>query len=81
MSNNGIMTEIIKDTKTKAKETIDLLIDQAHTKLSSGMELSASDLKVCLDIAKQYGIQEKEKPDNIVENLPFDEMDNKSGDK
>ena len=39
------------------------------------VELSASDLKVCLDISKAYGIEEKEKPTNIIENLPFDELE------
>lgn len=81
MFRNGIMTEINKDTKTKAIEITKLLIDQAHAKLSSGIELNASDLKVCLDITKQYGIQEQEKPENIIENLPFDEISNKSEDK
>lgn len=63
-----------ENTKTKAQEITKLLIAQAHSKLSSGDELSASDLKVCLDISKAYGIEEKEKPSNILENLPFDEL-------
>ena len=75
------MTEQVKDTKIKAKEITKLLIDQAHAKLSSGIELSASDLKVCLDITKQYGIAEQEKPENIIENLPFDDLDHKSEEK
>jgi len=62
-------------TKSKAQEITTLLINQAHQKLSSGIELSASDLKVCLDISKAYGIEEKEKHTNIIENLPFDELE------
>lgn len=62
-------------SKTKAKQITALLIEQAHHKLSSGAELSASDLKVCLDISKAYGIEEQEKPTNILESLPFDELE------
>jgi len=68
------MSESAK-TQNKKQEITKLLIDQAHQKLSSGVELSASDLKVCLDISKAYGIEEKEKPTNIIENLPFDELE------
>ncbi len=68
------MSESAK-TQNKKQEITKLLIDQAHQKLSSGVELSASDLKVCLDISKAYGIEEKEKPKNIIEDLPFDELE------
>jgi hypothetical protein len=68
------MSESTK-TQDKKQQITKLLIDQAHQKLSSGVELSASDLKVCLDISKAYGIEEKEKPKNIIENLPFDELE------
>ena len=64
-----------KDKIGSTLEITKLLINQAHQKLSSGVELSASDLKVCLDISKAYGIEEKEKPTNIIENLPFDELE------
>lgn len=69
MFRNGTM----KDTKEKANAITKLLIEQAHSKLTSGEELSATELKVCLDIAKQYGVETKEEPKNIIENLPFDE--------
>lgn len=68
-SRNGLMKEISK----KANDITKLLIEQAHTKLTSGEELTATELKVCLDIAKQYGVETKEEPKNIIENLPFDE--------
>ena len=68
------MSESAK-TQNKKQEITKLLIDQAHQKLSSGVELSASDLKVCLDISKAYGIEEKEKPKNIIEDLPLYELE------
>jgi len=63
----------MKEISKKANDITKLLIEQAHTKLTSGEELTATELKVCLDIAKQYGVETKEEPKNIIENLPFDE--------
>lgn len=51
-----------------------LMVDQAYSMLKSGETLSASDLKVCLEITKQYGVEIKKEPENILtDNLPFDE--------
>ncbi len=36
-------------TKEKANEIVDMLINQAHKKLTSGEDLTASEMKVCLD--------------------------------
>tara|TARA_B100001250_G_scaffold88319_2_gene73105 strand:+ start:4525 stop:4758 length:234 start_codon:yes stop_codon:yes gene_type:complete len=63
----------MSEIKNKANAITSLLIEQAHTKLTSGVELTATELKVCLDIAKQYGIETQEEPKNVIENLPFDE--------
>ena len=63
----------MSEIKSKANAITSLLIEQAHTKLTSGVELTATELKVCLDIAKQYGIETQEEPKNVIENLPFDE--------
>ena len=51
-----------------------LMVDQAYSMLKSGETLSASDLKVCLEITKQYGVEIKKEPENILtDNLPVDE--------
>tara|TARA_R100001463_G_scaffold46247_1_gene94786 strand:+ start:1566 stop:1781 length:216 start_codon:yes stop_codon:yes gene_type:complete len=64
----------MSEIKQKANAITNLLIEQAHQKLTSGAELTATELKVCLDIAKQYGIETQEAPKNVLENLPFDEL-------
>ena len=70
MFRNGIM----KDTKEKANAITKLLIEQAHSKLTSGEELSATELKVCLDTCKTYGVEVDEQPQtSITDDLPFDE--------
>lgn len=67
------------EVKQKANQITTLLIEQAHAKLTSGAELTATELKVCLDIAKQYGVETQEAPKNIIEELPFDEVGTKNG--
>ena len=65
-------------TKDKANEIVDMLITQAHTKLKSGEDLSASEMKVCLDVCKTYGTGIKSNNDiDIVSDLPFDNEDRK----
>jgi len=50
-----------------------LLVAHAHRKLKSGQEVTASEMKVCLDICKTYSSADiVEKADNILEDLPFD---------
>ena len=42
--------------------------------LTSGEKLTASELKVCLDTCKTYGVEIESKPTNsITEDLPFNE--------
>ena len=65
-------------TKDKANEIVDMLIAQAHTKLKSGEDLSASEMKVCLDVCKTYGTGIQSNNDiDIVSDLPFDNEDRK----
>ena len=50
-----------------------LLVAHAYRKLKSGEEITASEMKVCLDICKTYSSQDiVEKAHNILEDLPFD---------
>jgi len=65
-------------TKDKANEIVDMLIAQAHTKLKSGEDLTASEMKVCLDVCKTYGTGIQSNNDiDIVSDLPFDNEDRK----
>ena len=42
--------------------------------LTSGEKLTASELKVCLDTCKTYGVEIDEEPkQTITDDLPFDE--------
>ena len=50
-----------------------LLVAHAYRKLKSGDEISASEMKVCLDISKTYSSEQiVEKAQNILDDLPFD---------
>ena len=50
-----------------------LLVEQAYKKLMSGDDLTASEMKVCLDVCKAYSKTTiGEKPDNILDTVPFD---------
>ena len=65
-------------TKDKANEIVDMLISQAHKKLKSGEDLSASEMKVCLDVCKTYGTGINSNTDaDIISELPFDDEDRK----
>lgn len=65
-------------TKQKANEIVDMLITQAHKKLKSGEDLTASEMKVCLDVCKTYGTGIQSNNDiDIVSELPFDNEDRK----
>ena len=65
-------------TKEKANEIVDMLISQAHKKLKSGEDLSASEMKVCLDVCKTYGTGITSNNDvDIISELPFENEDRK----
>jgi|TARA_R110002012_G_C11657693_1_gene611906 hypothetical protein len=50
-----------------------LLVMHAYHKLKSGQELTASEMKVCLDVCKTYSQPEiVERATSILEDLPFD---------
>jgi len=51
-----------------------MMVNKAYQLLKSGDELTASELKVCLDITRAYGVEIKDEPKNVLtESLPFDE--------
>ena len=55
------------------KEFPELLVKHAYTKLKSGEELTASEMKVCLEVCKTYSTDNlNKKPENILDNVPFD---------
>ena len=55
------------------KELPELLVKHAYTKLKSGEELTASEMKGCLEVCKTYSTDNlNKKPDNILDNVPFD---------
>ena len=50
------------------KELPELLVKHAYQKLKSGEELTASEMKVCLEVCKTYSSEKLgAKPDNILE--------------
>ena len=55
------------------KELPELLVKHAYSKLKSGEELTASEMKVCLEVCKTYSTDNlNKKPDNILDKVPFD---------
>ena len=55
------------------KELPELLVKHAYSKLKSGQELTASEMKVCLEVCKTYSTDSlQKKPDNILDEVPFD---------
>ena len=55
------------------KELPELLVKHAYTKLKSGEELTASEMKVCLEVCKTYSTDNlNKKPENILDSVPFD---------
>ena len=55
------------------KELPQLLVKHAYTKLKSGQELTASEMKVCLEVCKTYSADSlQKKPNNILDEVPFD---------
>lgn len=50
-----------------------LLVLHAYRKLKSGEEISASEMKVCLEVCKTYSQPEViEKANHILDDVPFD---------
>ena len=55
------------------KELPELLVKHAYSKLKSGEELTASEMKVCLEVCKTYSTDNlNKKTDNILDDVPFD---------
>jgi len=77
-----VKNEVIKNTTDKedqinindiVKELPELLVKHAYTKLKSGEELTASEMKVCLEVCKTYSTDNlNKKPENILDSVPFD---------
>ena len=83
MSNDQIKEVPLKSTTDKEdhsnnldqiiKELPQLLVTHAYTKLKSGQELTASEMKVCLEVCKTYSTDSlQKKPNNILDEVPFD---------
>ena len=73
--------ETIKSTTDKEdnnleiviKELPQLLVNHAYKKLKSGEDLTASEMKVCLEVCKTYSKEPlAKKEDNILDEVPFD---------
>jgi len=82
MSNDQTKEALSKSTIDKVdhnnldniiKELPELLVKHAYSKLKSGQELTASEMKVCLEVCKTYSTDSlQKKPDNILDEVPFD---------
>jgi|TARA_E500000081_G_C6006278_1_gene293593 hypothetical protein len=60
-------------TKDRADQIVDMLIKQAHERLQSPDPLSASEMKVCLDICKTYSSGIMADPNlDLLKDLPFE---------
>lgn len=67
------MTDQNEQIEKIVEELPVLLVAHAYRKLKSGEEITASEMKVCLDICKTYSSSDiVEKAHNILEDLPFD---------
>ena len=72
-SKNTTNKEDPNNLKTIIKELPQLLVIHAYTKLKSGDELTASEMKVCLEVCKTYSTEPlTKKEDNILDDIPFD---------
>jgi len=50
------------------------LVNHAYKKLKSGEDLTASEMKVCLEVCKTYSKEPlSKKEDNILDEVPFDD--------
>ena len=56
------------------EELPELLVKHAYQKLKSGEDLTASEMKVCLEVCKTYSKEPlAKKEDNILDQVPFDD--------
>jgi hypothetical protein len=76
-----VKNETIKSTTDKEdnnleiviKELPQLLVNHAYKKLKSGEDLTASEMKVCLEVCKTYSKEPlTKKENNILDEVPFD---------
>jgi hypothetical protein len=59
--------------ETVLQELPQLLVNHAYKKLKSGEDLTASEMKVCLEVCKTYSKEPlTKKEDNILDEVPFD---------
>ena len=64
----------VNSYEAKIKSLPKFLVDKDYEMLTSGEKLTASELKVCLDTCKTYGVEIDEEPkQTITDDLPFDE--------
>ena len=71
-------TKVKEDPKIEIEKILEelpeLLVKHAYKKLKSGQKLTASELKVCLDVCKTYSTEKLgAKPNNILDEVPFDD--------
>lgn len=60
--------------ETVLKELPQLLVNHAYKKLKSGEDLTASEMKVCLEVCKTYSKEPLAKKEhNILDEVPFDD--------
>jgi|TARA_R110002012_G_scaffold99975_1_gene238222 hypothetical protein len=71
---NTIDKEDPNNLETVLKELPQLLVNHAYKKLKSGEDLTASEMKVCLEVCKTYSKEPlAKKEDNILDQVPFDD--------
>ena len=71
---NTIDKEDPNNVETVLKELPQLLVNHAYKKLKSGEDLTASEMKVCLEVCKTYSKEPlAKKEDNILDQVPFDD--------
>jgi len=71
---NTIDKEDPNNLETVLKELPQLLVNHAYKKLKSGEDLTASEMKVCLEVCKTYSKEPlAKKEDNILDEVPFDD--------
>jgi|TARA_R100001460_G_scaffold65871_2_gene106194 hypothetical protein len=71
---NTIDKEDPNKIETVLKELPQLLVNHAYKKLKSGEDLTASEMKVCLEVCKTYSKEPlAKKEDNILDQVPFDD--------
>ena len=71
---NTIDKEDTSNLETVLKELPQLLVNHAYKKLKSGEDLTASEMKICLEVCKTYSKEPlAKKEDNILDQVPFDD--------